>query len=581
MSDNYKWDGDMYQGTPDGEKKYEYYKVGEKDNAQGQAAEGQEAAKESSTAGTTEGTEAGTQQSGYQAGAGQSNVTAGQTTGAGSQSHTGWFHNGGKGTYGQGQTNTQGSTGSYQQGAFQGGQYQGGSYQGSQFRGNQQVPPYQTKATKAKAKKPGNGVGRKFGMTISLGLVFGLVAGLVFQGVNVVGNKYLKDNSQNSTPQLQSTQLVQQTEDAKNEGSTSATTVGTGSVTAVAKSAMPSVVAITSISVQEIPNFFGYGTQEYQGVSSGSGVIVGENDTELLIATNNHVVQDASELSVCFIGDDVASPEQTQAALKDNGGLDTEGAVSASVKGTDPTNDLAVVAVKKSDIPEETMAQIQIAQIGNSDDLEVGEQVVAIGNALGYGQSVTSGWVSALDRTVTFENNNSSKMIQTDAAINPGNSGGALLNMKGQLVGINSAKEASDTVEGMGYAIPITTASPILDELMTRETREKVEDGESAYLGVKVADLTEEAIEMYNMPKGAFVTDVTKGSAAENAGIKQSDIITKLDGQAVTSRDDLLEKLQYYKAGETVEIVVNRANEGEYEAKTLTITFDERPADEK
>ena len=475
-------------------------------------------------------------------------------------------------------TGHQGTTG--QGNSYQSSSYQGGSYQGSGYRASHQVPPVQSaKTQRAKTRKNGNGngMGKKFGVTISLALVFGLVAGLVFQGVNVIGSRYL-DSGSSSQPQLQSTELVQQTEEASSSGSSSATTVSTNSVAAVAQSAMPSVVAITSVSVQEVQSFFG-GVQQYQGVSSGSGVIVGENDEELLIATNNHVVEDAEELSVCFIGDDVVTSEEIQENLQNNGGLNMDGAVSASIKGTDADNDLAVISVKKSDIPEETMSEIKIASVGNSDDLQVGEQVVAIGNALGYGQSVTSGYVSALNRQVTFENNNTASMIQTDAAINPGNSGGALLNMQGQLIGINTAKEASDTVEGMGYSIPINTASPILDDLMTRETREKVDESESAYMGINVADLTDETSEMYNMPQGAFVASVTEGSAAEKAGILQNDIITELDGQTVSGRDDLLNKLEYYKAGETVEIVVSRANAGTYESQTLTITFDSRPAD--
>ncbi|MGI6069941.1 MAG: trypsin-like peptidase domain-containing protein [Blautia sp.] len=593
MSD-YKWDGDMYQGTPDGEKKYDYYKVGDQET-DGQASAGETTASAAADSGEGKKAAETAQETSYQNGERQgaaSYQSSAQQTAGGSESTTGGNSfqgsaQGGPSYQGSAGQGTDGMGSPYQRNAgqgtgYQGAPYQGGGYQGSNYRAGQQGAPYQQqKAPKRKkVKKQGSGVGKKFGITISLALVFGLVAGLVFQGVNVIGNKYFNTGSQTNQQHIESTQLVPQTEASADGKSSSATKLTSSSVSAVAKSAMPSVVAITSISVQQIPDFFGYGTQEYQGVASGSGVIVGENDKELLIATNNHVVEDASQLSVCFIGDDVISPEQTQEALSSNGGLDTKGAVSASVKGTDPSNDLAVISVKKEDIPEDTMAQIKIAQIGNSDDLEVGEQVVAIGNALGYGQSVTAGYVSALNRQVNFENSNSSTMIQTDAAINPGNSGGALLNMQGQLIGINSAKEAANAVEGMGYAIPITTASPILDELMSRETREKVDEKDSAYLGIKVADLSEEAIQMYNMPQGAFVAEVTEGSAAEKAGLKQGDIITKLDGQTVTGRDDLLDKLQYYKAGESVEIVANRANEGEYVAKTMQITFDKRPAGE-
>ena len=353
-----------------------------------------------------------------------------------------------------------------------------------------------------------------------------------------------------------------------------------GTVAAVAQASMPSVVAITSVSVQEIPSFFGYGTRKYKSAGSGSGIIVGDNDDELLIATNNHVVEGATTLSVCFIGNDVVNAE-TETENADNGDLNVEDAVSAQIKGTDADNDLAVVAVKKADIPEDTLSQIKIAQIGSSDDLVVGQQVVAIGNALGYGQSVTSGWVSALNRTITTDDGTSSDgLLQTDAAINPGNSGGALLNMKGELIGINSAKYADSSVEGMGYAIPISKAQPILEDLMSRETREKVNDSEKGYLGVVLSNLTTEAIQMYNMPAGAFVRGVEQDSPAQQGGICKGDIIVKFDGQKVSDGDDLLDKLQYYQAGETVEAVVARADGGEYTESTLEITLGERPQEQ-
>lgn len=416
-------------------------------------------------------------------------------------------------------------------------------------------------------------LGKKFGLTITFALVFGLVAGLVFQGVNVASS-YLRGDEQKSSSQVGKAELITADDSQSATGSAAS---AEGTVANVAKNAMPSVVAIASVSVQEIPNFFGYGTEQYASEGSGSGIIVGENDNELLIATNNHVVEGAQSLSVCFIGDDVVTAEQEQLEMS-SGSVDTESAVSAKIKGTDPDNDLAVIAVQKSDIPEDTMSQIKIAQIGNSDDLEVGEQVVAIGNALGYGQSVTSGYVSALDRKVTVDNITSS-LIQTDAAINPGNSGGALLNMQGQVIGINSAKLADASVEGMGYAIPISKASPILNELMNRETRDKVEDGKSGYLGVTVTDITSEMTQMYNMPEGVFVVDVTDGSAASEAGIQKGDIITTLDGQKVTGKDDLVDRLLYYEAGEEIPVTIERADNGQYIEKELTVKLDERPAD--
>ena len=291
-------------------------------------------------------------------------------------------------------------------------------------------------------------------------------------------------------------------------------------------------------------------------------------------------MEGATTLSVCFIGNDVVNAE-TETENADNGDLNVEDAVSAQIKGTDADNDLAVVAVKKADIPEDTLSQIKIAQIGSSDDLVVGQQVVAIGNALGYGQSVTSGWVSALNRTITTDDGTSSDgLLQTDAAINPGNSGGALLNMKGELIGINSAKYADSSVEGMGYAIPISKAQPILEDLMSRETREKVNDSEKGYLGVVLSNLTTEAIQMYNMPAGAFVRGVEQDSPAQQGGICKGDIIVKFDGQKVSDGDDLLDKLQYYQAGETVEAVVARADGGEYTESTLEITLGERPQEQ-
>ena len=226
------------------------------------------------------------------------------------------------------------------------------------------------------------------------------------------------------------------------------------------------------------------------------------------------------------------------------------------------------------------MSQIKIAQIGSSDDLVVGQQVVAIGNALGYGQSVTSGWVSALNRTISTDDGDSTGLIQTDAAINPGNSGGALLNMKGELIGINSAKYADSSVEGMGYAIPISKAKPILEDLMNRETREKVDSSEKGYLGVVLANLTTEAIQMYNMPTGAFVRGVEQNSPAQESGLCKGDIIVKFDGQKVSDGDDLMDKLQYYKSGEKIEAVIARANNGVYEESTIELTLGTRPDNE-
>ena len=426
-----------------------------------------------------------------------------------------------------------------------------------------------------------NSFQKKAGATIALAVIFGLVAAVVFQAANFAADRFL--NTGKSSVQIKTTDSVDLQETASDDSTADKVLSDSenGTVAAVAQASMPSVVAITTVSVQEIPSFFGYSSHQYKSASTGSGIIVGDNDDELLIATNNHVVDGATTLSVCFIGDDVANAETETVNAGDNGDLNVEDAVSAKIKGTDADNDLAVVAVKKSDIPEDTLNQIKIAQIGSSDELAVGQQVVAIGNALGYGQSVTSGWISALNRTIsTDDGTNSTGLIQTDAAINPGNSGGALLNMKGELIGINSAKYADSAVEGMGYAIPISKAKPILEELMNRETREKVDSSKKGYLGVSLASLTTEAIEMYNMPTGAFVRSVEDDSPAQEAGICKGDIIVKFDGQKVSDGDDLLDKLQYYKSGEKIEAVIARATNGEYEENTIELTLGTRPDNE-
>lgn len=426
-----------------------------------------------------------------------------------------------------------------------------------------------------------NSFQKKAGTTIALAVIFGLVAAVVFQAANFAADRFL--NTGKSSVQIKTTDSVDLQETASDDSTADKVLSDSenGTVAAVAQASMPSVVAITTVSVQEIPSFFGYSSRQYKSASTGSGIIVGDNDDELLIATNNHVVDGATTLSVCFIGDDVANAETETVNAGDNGDLNVEDAVSAKIKGTDADNDLAVVAVKKSDIPEDTLNQIKIAQIGSSDDLAVGQQIVAIGNALGYGQSVTSGWISALNRTIsTDDGTNSTGLIQTDAAINPGNSGGALLNMKGELIGINSAKYADSAVEGMGYAIPISKAKPILEELMNRETREKVDSSKKGYLGVSLASLTTEAIEMYNMPTGAFVRNVENDSPAQEAGICKGDIIVKFDGQKVSDGDDLLDKLQYYKSGEKIEAVIARATNGEYEENTIELTLGTRPDNE-
>ena len=306
-------------------------------------------------------------------------------------------------------------------------------------------------------------------------------------------------------------------------------------------------IAINISTFVEQQCMFGY-TQQYEAEGSGSGIIIGENDSELLMVTNNHVVSDATTVNVTF-----ADGESYE----------------AQVLCTDSDTDLAIVVVKLSDIKESTMNQIKIATIGDSDSLKVGEQVVAIGNALGYGQSVTTGIVSAKDRT---NSTNTTPLIQTDAAINPGNSGGALLNMKGEVIGINSSKYSDTTVDGMGYAIPITAVQDRLDDLMNRQTREKVDESEKGYLGISCATVSSDVSEAYGIPEGVLVTDVASKSAAEKAGIKANYVITKIDGQSISSAEELTEKLNYYAVGETVPITYEYLKDDAYVEKTVDVT---------
>lgn len=406
---------------------------------------------------------------------------------------------------------------------------------------------------KKKAKKPMSAA-KKWGMTLAMAACFGLVAGGVFIGTAAVGTKVIGT----ATEQKQEVTIPTTTTTAADSSDTSDTVKATGemSVKDVASSAMPSLVAISTTTVEEVETFFGTTSQEVP--ASGTGVIVGQNDDELLIATNNHVVSGATSLSVSFIDDET---------------------VEGQIKGTDADNDLAVVAVKLSDIKDETKSQIKIAVMGNSDDLEVGDQVVAIGNALGTGQSLTSGYISAKDRTIssqdesTGETITSEGLIQTDAAINPGNSGGALLNMNGELIGINEAKYSSTQVEGMGFAIPISKAEPILQNLMNLTTRYKVSDDEAAYIGINMADVSADVSQNYGIPTGVCIMSVVDGSPAADAGFKKGDVITTFDGRSISNAKGLKETLTYYAAGETVDVTVQRADNGEYKEVTLTLTL--------
>ena len=454
-------------------------------------------------------------------------------------------------------------------------------YQEAQQEQKQQQSYNAYQFTAPESKKPNrsgkklNGQGRKFGTVVATAVVFGLVASAVFQGTNYVGSKL--NPQEKKSVQVQSTQTISQNKSSDSEESASSNADGASNVSQVAKNAMPSIVSIVGVSVQEIPQiyqYFGYGQQQ-ETQSSGSGIIVGQNDTELLIATNNHVVSGTNSLTVCFTnqdgsavtanGDVEKTSAEGESGNTNQDGQDSSlddvqsGAVSAQIKGTDADNDLAVISVKLEDIPEDVLSEIKVATIGDSDSLQMGEQVVAIGNALGYGQSVTSGYVSALNRQVSSDDTDGT-FIQTDAAINPGNSGGALLNMKGELIGINSAKIASDEVEGMGFAIPISKAEPILDEMMNQETRYKVEDEDkAAYIGITCENVTSDVNQMYGIPQGVYVDTVVEGGPAEKAGIKKGDVITKIDGTAIDAYKDLVDRLEYYEAGETVELEVYRA----------------------
>lgn len=328
-------------------------------------------------------------------------------------------------------------------------------------------------------------------------------------------------------------------------------------VSQVVGEAMPAVVAVASTAVYQMPDFgfgwfFGGGSQSYEVPSSGSGIIIGENDTELLIVTNNHVVQDTVSLKITFVDDT---------------------AVDAAVKGTDPDTDLAVISGPLDQIPQETKEKIAVARLGDSDGLKVGQGVIAIGNALGYGQSVTVGYVSALNREIKTSDGNTRVLLQTDAAINPGNSGGALLNMKGEVIGINAAKYSSTEVEGIGYAIPVSGVQDILDELMNRKTRSEVAEEKRGYLGIQGTTVDEDAATAFGMPKGVYVYKILKDGAAADSQLREKDIITKLDGMTVKSMQELQKFLKGYETGETIELLVQRQEDGQYKEIQIPVTL--------
>lgn len=390
----------------------------------------------------------------------------------------------------------------------------------------------QEQKRKEKKKMP------KFIKVISLALVFGIVASVAFQATNLVADRFLGTTESREVKPVDNTKISQSTgETAKSD------------IASIAEEVMPSVVSITNLSVQQVQSFFG-GIQEQESKSVGSGIIISQNDSELLIITNNHVVEGNETLTVSFVDEE---------------------SVEAQVKGTDAAKDLAVIAVQTKKIKDTTMDQIKVASLGNSDQLQVGESVIAIGNALGYGQSVTSGIVSATGRELDGIDE---KLIQTDAAINPGNSGGALLNANGEVIGINTAKVATDTVEGMGYAIPISSVSDIIENLMNQETKTKVSEAEQGQLGIQGVDVTADSSEMYNMPTGVYVSEVIAGGGAKKAGITKGSVITGINGTSIDGMQALKEQLQYYRAGETVKITVAIPEKnGEYSKSDVEVTL--------
>ncbi len=410
-----------------------------------------------------------------------------------------------------------------------------------------------------KEKKPGEKKQHGFGMTMAkcaaLALVFGLVSGTVFYGTGFAFRHTSGTNQAQQQATAESTDKKAET--AVSKGNLPATGVSTAAassdVSDVAENVMPSIVSITNMSSMVQPDFFGR-IYEEEVPSAGSGIIIGQTEEEIYVATNNHVVSNSNQLTVNFVDNQQ---------------------VTAEIKGTDASTDLAVLSVKTKDIPSDTMEKIKVATIGSSDSIKVGQSVVAIGNAMGYGQSVTTGVISALDREVTVQDEMTgtsitNDLIQTDAAINPGNSGGALLNMNGEVIGINSVKYADTQVEGMGYAIPISAAEPIINNLITREV---VDESNSAYLGVTGQDVTSEISDSFGMPEGLYITMVTENSAADQAGIRKGDVLTKFDGRKITSLEGLSEAMKYYAAGTQVEVTLQKNDNGEWREETVTVTL--------
>ncbi len=389
-----------------------------------------------------------------------------------------------------------------------------------------------------KEKKPSSGTGKKVAGVIFGGIAFGLIAGCVMFSVNFVGNKLFGQKGKlASTTEIATVSTANEKQEA-----------GTGNVADVAENVMPSIVSVTNTSVQTVRSWFQSYEEEVTG--AGSGIIIGQTDDEILVATNYHVINGAKEITITFCD---------------------ETSVAATIKGVDKISDLAVVSVKAKDMDSDTLAKVKVAAIGSSENLRVGEEAIAIGNALGYGQSVTVGYISALERDVDTEDGTMIKMLQTDAAINPGNSGGALLNSKGEVIGINSAKYVDGRVEGMGYAIPISDAIPIINDLMNQKV---IAEDEQGYLGIQGNDITDEYSQGFNMPKGVYVVKILDDSPANKCGLKAGDIITKLAGREISSMESLQSILSTKKAGEEIKMVIQRNNEkGEYEEVELNVVL--------
>lgn len=452
----------------------------------------------------------------------------------------------------------------HQGGQYRNGNSQGNPYQGGPTRQNYYQNPYQNHGNQQgpapKQKKKG-GLAKKAGLITAAALLFGTVSGGTMAGINVLSNNLLVNGGAETLNETKEAEpqtavpetAVQQAQTAENTGTV------VMDVSAIVEDVMPSMVSIDNTVLYTTQNWF-YGNQTYEVPSSGSGIIVGENDTELLIVTNNHVIEDSKEIKATFI--DGTS-------------------VDAAVKGTDSAADLAVIAVPLDQIPDDTKSKIKPAVLGDSEELKMGQGVIAIGNALGYGQTTTVGYISAVDRKIqTDESGNTKNVIQTDAAINPGNSGGALVNMKGEVIGINEAKTSATSVEGVGYAIPVSEVQDIIKDLMNQKTRIAVDADKQGYLGIQGTDVDQQDASLYGMPEGVFVYKVVEDGAASQSDLQEKDIIVKIDNQSIRTMEELKNMLTYYESGTTVTMTVMRLENGQYVEKQVEIVLGSKPEEE-